>query len=147
MNIATNIKMTQATTLTQGAAGVTVIKSNAIDMSDYETVLFAVPFGVITAGAATSIKVQQSVDTTDGNFADLAGSLVTVLDTNDDTTFYIEVIKPQKRYVRLYVSRATQNAVVGNIIALQADGRVKATVQDATVTSGKVLLSPDEGTA
>ena len=146
MNIAANVKMSQVTTLTAGAAGTTAIKSTAVDMSDYETVLFAIPFGTITAGAVTSIKAQQSVDTVDGNFVDLAGSSVTVLDTNDDTTFYVEVIKPAKRYVRVQVLRATQNAVVGNIIALQADGRVKAAVQDTTITSGKVLLSPDEGT-
>lgn len=147
MNLITNVKVTQATTLAAGAAGVTAIKSSAIDMSDYETVLFVIPFGVITAGAVTSIKAQQSVDTVDGNFVDLAGTSVTVLDTNDDTCFYLEVTKPQKRYVRVQVLRATQNAVVGNILAIQGEGRVKPAIQDTTITGGELWVSPDEGTA
>lgn len=147
-NLISAVKLTQCNTLTAGVAGTTAIKGTAIDMSDYETCLFVVPFGTITSGAVTSIKVQQSVDTTDGNFADLAGTSVTVLDTNDDTCFYVEVTKPIKRYVRLYVSRGTQNAVVGNILAIQGNGRVKPSVQDAaTITSGKLLQSPAEGTA
>ena len=146
-NLISNVKLTQCNTLTQGAAGTTAIKGAAIDMSDYETVLFVVPFGTITAGAVTSIKAQQSVDTTDGNFTDLQGTSVTVADTNDDTTFYLEVSKPIKRYVRLYVSRGTQNAVVGNIIAIQAEGRVKPPTQDTTITGGELWVSPPEGTA
>jgi hypothetical protein len=146
-NIIAGVKVTQATTLTAGAAGVSAIKSSNIDMSDYETVLFVVPFGTITSGAVTSIKAQQSVDTTDGNFADLVGSSVTVVDTADDTCFYVEVTKPQKRYVRLYITRGTQNAIVGTVLAIQANGRVKPPVQDTTITSGKLLVGVDEGTA
>jgi len=146
-NLSTSVKLTQATTTDAGVAATTAIKGTAIDMSDYETCLFVVPFGTITSGAVTSIKVQQSVDTTDGNFADLAGTSVTVADTNDNTTFYVEVTKPIKRYLRIYISRGTQNAVVGAAIAIQANGRVKPSVQDTTITAGELWVSPAEGTA
>jgi hypothetical protein len=147
MNLISNVKLTQASTLTAGAAGVTAIKSTAIDMANYETVLFVIPFGTITAGAVTSVKAQQSVDTVDGNFVDLAGSAVTVLDSNDDGCIYLEITKPQKRYVRVQVLRATQNAVVGTIIAIQGEGRVKPSVQDTTIVGGELWASPEEGTA
>lgn len=146
-NLISGVKITQATTVDAGVAAATAIKGSAIDMSDYETCLFVVSFGTITSGAVTSIKVQQSDDTTDGNFADLTGTSVTVADTEDNTTFYVEVTKPQKRYIRLYISRGTQNAVVGAALALQANGRVKPAVQDTTVTRGELWLSPDPGTA
>jgi hypothetical protein len=76
----------QASTLTAGAAGTSDITSDAVDTSGCEGVLFIVSFGGITAGAVTSIKVQQC-DTSAGSYADLTGTAQTVADTNDDTTF------------------------------------------------------------
>ena len=146
-NLISNVKLTQCSSTDAGVAATTAIKGSAIDMSDYETCLFVVPFGTITAGAITSIKVQESVDTTDGNFVDLAGTSVTVADSADNTTFYVEVTKPLKRYLRIYVSRGTQNAVVGATIAIQGCGRVKPSVQDTTISGGELWVSPSEGTA
>lgn len=146
-NLISNVKLTQCTTLTDGAANTTDIKGSAIDMSNFETCLFVVPFGTITTGAATSIKIQQSATTTDGDFADLEGTSITIADDKDNKTFYAEVSKPQKRYVRLYVDRGTQNAVVGTITAIQSGARVKPTTQDTTISTGELHVSPDEGTA
>lgn len=146
-NLSANTKISQATTTDAGAAAATAIKGVAIDMSGYEGVLFTVPVGTIVTGAATSIKVQES-DTSadDSGFQDLAGSNQTLADTADNTTVYVDVVKPLKRYVRLYISRATQNATFGAALALQYGGRKKPAIH-GTGVSGELWVSPAEGTA
>lgn len=112
-------------------------------MSGYETCMFLVHFGTITAGAATSIEVHTSTD--DGSadaYTALLGSKVTVLDTADDTIVQVEVKKPLERYLLCVVNRATQNSVVGNIIAIQGGAR-----HEPVSNTGEVHLSPIEGTA
>ena len=131
------------------AAGTTTITSSAVDMSGFGGVTFLVPFGAITANAVTSCKVQQSSD--DGGsdaYSDLEGSSVTVADDQDNLVCVVEVHKPIKRYLKLIVSRATQNAVVDGIIALKYDPRTQPVTQGATVmAASEQSASPDEGTA
>jgi len=132
------------------AAGTTDITPSAgIDMQNFEGCLFQVLFGAITAGAATSIKVQQSDD--DGvadAYSDLEGTSVTVADDDDNQIFWVDVYRPQKRYLKLIVDRGTQNAVLDGIVAMQYGPRKLPTTHDATtVGGGELHASPDEGTA
>lgn len=132
------------------AAGTTdITPSSGIDMQNFEGCLFIVPFGPITAGAATSIKVQQSSD--DGSsdtYADLAGTSVTVEDDDDNQVFWVDVYRPRERYLKLIVDRGTQNAVVDGIIAIQYGPKNLPTTHDATtVGGGELHASPAEGTA
>lgn len=131
------------------AAGTTDIDSGSIDMQDFENVIFLIQFGAITSGAVTSVKAQQSSD--DGSsdsFADLEGTGQTVADTDDDKLFGIEIIRPRERYVKAIVDRATQNAVVESIIAIQYNARKLPTTHDATTVGGfETHDSPAEGTA
>lgn len=144
-NLSANTKISQVITVANGAAGAADIKGATIDMSDYEGVTFVVPFGPIVSGAATSIKVQGAPTDVDGDFADLEGTSQTVVDTADNTTFYIDLVKPQSRYVRLFVARATQNSTCA-AIAVQYNGRVKPATH-GTGVSGELHVSPAEGTA
>ena len=115
-------------------------------MEGFEGVLMVVTFGVIDGGAVTSIKAQQSPDAVDGDYNDLTGSSQTVVDTADGKVFYIDINKPEKRYVRLYVSRGTSNAAVACAIYYQY-GAKKPPVTHATEVSGEFWQSPIEGTA
>ena len=129
------------------AAGTTDINSTGIDMQNFEGVAFEVLFGAITAGAVTSIKLQQSDD--DGSsdaYSDLEGSAVTVADDDDNQVFIAEVYRPRKRWVRAVVDRATQNAVVDGIVARQYSPRQLPVSQPPTTTQ-EVNISPAEGTA
>jgi hypothetical protein len=107
-----------AVTPTAGVAGTTAITGSTIDSANAEGVLFLVRMGAITSGAVTSLKVQHSDTTTSGDFVDVAGTAQTIADTADDQTFVVDINKPAKRYVRVIVSRATQNAVVASAEAL-----------------------------
>lgn len=128
------------------AAGTSEIDSSSVDMSNAEGVVFAVHFGTITAGAATSIKVQGSTD--NSSFTDLEGTSITIADTDDNKIALTEVVNPQYRYLRCVVLRATQNAVVDSISALKHGLRHKPATQPSTVqASYETAAGPAAGTA
>ena len=139
-------KISNAITPTAGAAGTTDIEGAALDMSGFEGVLMLVTFGEITAGAVTKIKAQQGAASNLSDAADLEGTLQAIADTDDDKTVYIDLKNPQKRYVRLYVDRATQNAVVASASYIQYGAREQP-VTHGTNVAGEFHVAPAEGTA
>ena len=143
-NFAKDHKISQCSTVTAGAAGTSAINATSVDMSGFEQVTFVVPVGAIVSGAVTSIKAQGSND--NSSFTDLAGTSQTISDTDDDKTFYVNVVKPSYRYVRLVVSRATQNATIGGIIGIQSNPKTLP-VSHGTSVSGETWVSPAAGTA
>jgi hypothetical protein len=146
MNLSKNVKITPAITPDNGAAGTTDINGATLDMQGFEGVLIEVVFGAITAGAVTSIKAQQGDESDLSDAADLEDTGQTIADDDDNETFYIDLYKPEERYVRLVVDRGTQNAVVASATYYQY-GAHKAPVSHASGVSGELHASPDEGTA
>lgn len=144
-NLSANTKISQVITVAAGVAAATDLKSSTIDMTNYEGVTFVILFGPIVTGAETSIKLQGAPTDVDGDFADLEGTSQTVVHTADNTTFYIDLVKPRSRFVRLFVARATQNSTCA-AIAVQYNGRVKPATH-GTGVSGELHVSPAEGTA
>lgn len=129
------------------AAGTSDLNSDVVDMAGFEGVRFIIGFGAITSGAVTSIKVQQGQASNLSDAADLAGSAITVADTDDNKLAISEIYRPQERYVRLVTDRGTQNAVIDFLIAELYGARKKPITQDATVISAEIANSPAEGTA
>lgn len=140
------VKMTRV--MNSVAAGVTNQTSTTIDMQGFEGVQFLTSLGAITAGAITGVKIQQG-NMADGSDAqDLAGTNISVPDTSSNKSVISDLFKPTKRYVRVVVTRATQNSVIDGVVAQQYGGRIFPTVNDAaTVTGYKYLVSPIEGVA
>lgn len=147
MNLSKACKITRVSNAV--AAGTSDINSSSVDMGadgGYDSVMFLVEFGTITSGAVTSVKAEQSAD--DSSWNDLAGTGVTVADTDDNGVAWLDVHRPGDRYVRCTVDRATQNAVVDGITAIQYNARELPTTHDATtVLGGEFHLTPAEGTA
>lgn len=139
-----NLKVVQATTVTAGAAGTTAVNGAAVDLSGVEEIMVIVPFGAIVSGAVTSIKWQEG--STSSPTTDVAGTSITVADTDDDTTKILRIVKPQNRYGRVVVSRATQNATVGAILYVMTGSRTLPPTDGAT-TAGETHISPAAGTA
>lgn len=138
-------KISQAITVANGAAGTSAINGATLDMANFDGVLMEVMFGPIVAGAVTTIKAQQG-DLADGSdMSDLLGSSQTIADDDDNKTFYIDLKKPEKRYVRLVVPRATQNATLAALYN-QYGARKMPTTHGSNV-SGETHVSPIEGTA
>lgn len=132
------------------AAGATdITDATAIDTAGYEGVRFIFAFGAITAGAATSVAAA-SLDTSSPTAGtdDLLGSKITVADTDDDKLVILDIRRPRLRYVRPFVKRATQNAVLNCIIAeLYGHSGLYPIAKDATVTAQELHVSIAQGTA
>jgi hypothetical protein len=104
-------RIAQAVSVTAGAAASTAIEGTSIDTANYEGVMFVAQLGAIVSGAVTSLKLQEST-TGSGSWTDVASTSITVADDDDNEVRYLDYRRPVKRYVRLYVSRATQNATL-----------------------------------
>lgn len=130
-------------------AGTSDQTSSAIDTAGYDGVKIVTALGAITAGAVTSVKLQQSSD--DGSaddYSDILGSGQSFADTDDNKVAVHDVFRPQKRYLKVVVDRGTQNAVIDSIVATLYAARKLPTTDDSTTVVGrKVLVSTAEGTA
>lgn len=132
-------------TTAAGAAASTAITSTAVDMQSFDAVRFIVTIGPVVSGAVTSFKLQQSSD--DGvadTYGDLLGTSQTIADDADNTHQWVDVFRPEKRYLKMVISRATQNATIGSVIADCYNHDSLPVVQTAT---GESFIAPAEGTA
>src|SRR5262245_13258165 len=128
-------------------AGTSVITPSAgVDTEGYGTCLFVVAIGAVTAGAATSIEVHQC-DTSGGSYAALAGTNVAIADDGDNKLYYVEVCRPQEKFLKCIVNRATQNAVLDGIIAILGQPTKRPISNHTSLGGGEFHTSPAEGTA
>lgn len=131
-------------------AGTSVQTSTVIDTQGYDGVLIVAAYGVVSATAVTVLKAQQSSDdaATDA-YDDLASSALTqlVATTDNNKTHALDIYRPQKRYLKAIVTRATGNVVIDGVFAILYKSSKKPISQGTTVQSNKVLVSPAEGTA
>ena len=148
MNVTSRIKVIRHHTA-EVAAQTTITPATGVDMAGAESCLFVVLWGVITGTGVQSIKVQQSSDNGVGDgFSDLTGSSVSVSDTSDGKMTFVEVVNPEKRYLKCLVLRGTANSVVDGILAfVQGSSRLPVTQPTATVASVELHQTPIEGTA
>lgn len=131
------------------SAGSTDSNGGSVDMQNFECVTFIAMFGTLSSGAVTGIKVQQSDDngSSDG-WSDLEGSALSIAEAADNDCIATEVVRPTKRYVRPVVTRATANAVIDGVLAIQSHPRKAPVTHDSSTIAGtEVLVSPAEGTA
>jgi hypothetical protein len=119
------------------AAGVTAINGTGIDMQDFENVTFEVAMGALTATQVTSIKAQGSNDNGAVDpYADITGAATAnAADADSNKLLLLEVNRPQKRWIRVVVNRATANAVIDGGIAIQSGPKKAPVTQDATTVS------------
>lgn len=126
-----------------------ITDATAVDTTGYDAVRFIFCFGAITSGAATSTGVAgKATSSPTPGTDDLTGSKITVIDTDDNTIVITDINHPQQKYLRPFVKRATQNAVVDAIICelYNHAGKVPIT-QDATVSHTELWDAPAVGTA
>ena len=139
-------KISTAITPTAGVAASSDLNGSTISMAGFESVLMLVRMGAITGSAVTSIRAQQGENSDGSSMSDLTGTDITIADDDDDETFYLDIIKPEKEFVRVVVKRATQNAVVTSANYIQYRARKQPTTHGSAVT-GETHVSPAEGTA
>lgn len=129
------------------AGGTTAINSDAVDTQSFLGVRFAALLGALTATQVTGAKLQYSADGATG-WADVAGSAVgPMADGDSNKMLVIELYRPQARYVRMVVTRATANAALDAIIAELFQASRQPVTQDADVSASSVLNSAVAGAA
>jgi len=148
MNLSNNVKLIRHSNAV--AAGTTTITpSSGVDTKGFGGCLFLADFGAIVATAVTSVEVHQSKD--DGAsdaYTALLSSKVSLADTDDNKSVWLDVTIPHERYLKLIVNRGTANSTLDGITAILYDPTSAPTTHDAaTVAGGKLLVSPAEGTA
>lgn len=136
------LKATQAITPTAGAAAATDIEGATLDMANFEGVLVEVTFGAITANAVTGIVMQQSDDSGMAAPETLAAPAFVVADDDDGQVFLLDLFKPTKRYVRVHVDRATQNAVVAGATYYQYGARTQPKSSASETVNVATAISP-----
>jgi hypothetical protein len=145
-NLSKSTKVTRVLNAT--AVGITNVNGSIIDMQGFESVEFILLGGTITDGLL-SIKAQEGNDPALADAADLAGTLTTLQNTDDNKAAVLDITKPVKRYLRpVAVRGGATGAVIDGIIAIQYAPRVKPTTNDATtVGNTETWVSPPEGIA
>jgi hypothetical protein len=123
------------------AAGTTDVDSAGVDMAGYEGVLFVGSFG--TAAASNTLEAQQSTD--DASFSALLGTAVSSSTSDEDV--WIDVFRPQERYVRVHAEIGT-SSTLESIWAIQYGAR-SVPVDNTTsgTITGEAHNAPAEGTA
>lgn len=132
------------------AAGTTSLSGAGIPVEGFDTFLFILDVGTITATGSCGQKIQGSDDDVDGNYVDLEGTLNTMLDGDDGKLLIQEVVRPQYNYIRRRVLRNTANVVINSGVALcGVHPRNEPVSRDATVSHYGFTsdISPEAGTA
>lgn len=122
-------------------AGQTDQTSEILDCAGYDETVIGVALGAITAGAATTILLQEGDDAALGDAATVSGSTITVLDTQDNKTWVFNVPRRKKRYLRAKVTRATQDSVISSGWAIQRQGRLSPETDGTGIQSKTILAS------
>lgn len=128
------------------AAGTTDQQSSGVDTTGADGVRFVVGFGTLTAGQVTSAKLQCSDDDGDADdYTDLANVETAALaDADSNKLLILDVVRPPKKYVRLYEDRATQNAVIDFAVAELYNLRDVPTSTHSTVKELVTAVDPVE---
>lgn len=130
------------------AAGTSDVNSDIVDTAGFDAVRFIAGFGAIVSGAVTSLKVQQGENSALSDAADIAGTAITVADTDDNKMAISDIIRPRERYLRVAFDRGTQNATIDFLIAeLYRTNSEPVTQDTATLIAPETHASPAEGTA
>ena len=125
-------------------AGTSAVESATVDMAQdggYEGVVFLTSFG--TAATDNTAEVAQSSD--DSSFDDLVGSKVASGSSDEDV--WIDVFRPQERYLRMQVARGTSSTLESIWAVLYNPRKVPVDNTTSGTIIGEAHNSPIEGTA
>lgn len=135
MNLSKDIKIT----VVEAAAGAaqTELVTDVLDMSGYEGVMFVALTGDVTSGSVLTLTAKSnsanSVSSPTPVTQKATDAFTAGAADADSKVLMVDVYKPALRYVFGSLTRTSQDAIVGGIIAIQYGAKSKPTTQDATV--------------
>jgi len=132
----------------QAAGTDDTLTGTAIPVGVARDITFVFAFGTITATAVTTCKLQGCTASDGTGATDLTGTGVSVAADDDDQIAVIEVTEMNGyAYVRPAIVRATANAVVDSVVAIQTKHANAPPTQGATVVAVESHANPIAGTA
>lgn len=117
-----------------------------LDCNGFTKLCIIIKWATIAAGAVTSVKLQHSDTTTDGDFADVATSAQTIADDYDNKITVIEALFLTKRYYRILIDKDAANNTAESAVAL-LHGVDKFPVTQPAEVAGELIINPTSGTA
>jgi hypothetical protein len=119
-------------------------KTGGVDMSKFKRALFLVAVGSVTAGGSLTARLQESVDTTDGNFSDVAGGAATAVTASTKIVTMEEradQLSAGKRYLRVVLTETASHDVVCACVALGGEADQKpGSSQDVAAVAQRLVL-------
>ena len=135
MNLSKDVKITVVSPA--ATAATTAIDSSILDMQGYEGVMFIALTGDVTATSDLTLTIKGNTAnhlTVPAPVTQKATTLFTAGAADADSkALVVDLYKPALRYVFANLTRATANAVIGGIIAIQYQAGNKPTTNDTSV--------------
>ncbi|MDD3917374.1 MAG: hypothetical protein PHX00_09505 [Synergistaceae bacterium] len=122
------------------ASGDSAITTDVVDMAGYREVVFI--GSITTKNAANFVNLQEDSDPAGGTLADLAGTKA----ASNKTYFKLGLVRPQKRYVALKITRGVATAT-GPVWAILFKARQAPITSAATDLDEETHVSPVAGIA
>ena len=142
MQLTNDVKITVVSPA--AVAATTAIDSSILDMQGYEGVMFIALTGDVTATCDLTLTAKGNSAnhlTVPAPVTQKATTLFTAGASDADSkALVVDVYKPALRYVFANLTRATANAVIGGIIAIQYKAGNKPTTNDASVIASALGL-------
>lgn len=121
--------------------------TDILDMEGYDGVVFIAKLGDVVATAVVTLTAQQDDVNGAGGMATLSGDAVTFTAgaaDADERLLILDLVKPQKQFVRGQLVVGTANAPISGVIAIRYKGAVSPITQGSDVLDSAVLTSPAE---
>lgn len=135
MNLSKDIKITVVEAA--ATAATTELVTDVLDMEGYEGVMFVALTGDVTSGSVLTLTVKANSANSVSSPTPVTQKATTAFTAGasdaDSKVLLVDVYQPPLRYVFASLTRTTQNAVIGGIIAIQYGARAKPTSHDASV--------------
>lgn len=142
MNLSKNVQITRV--MNGVVAGTDDTQSGTVlDMANWDGVVFIGLIGAITATGTATLQAQQGTLANGSDMATLTGDVDYTADDGNKAAV-LDVYRPQERYVRAQIVRATANVVIDGVIAIQYKGRKGPVTNGATVVGTTLAVSPAE---
>jgi hypothetical protein len=121
------------------AAGTSELRTDVLDMAGWDGVVFVALLGDVTATSVLTLTAFTNTANSDSTPTPVAvpGGATTTFTAGasdaDNRLLVVDVLRPAQRFVFASLTRATANAAVDGIIAIQYLGRISPSIQPASV--------------
>ena len=119
-----------------------------MDMSGFDGIQMIIQCAAVHDSATYSVKAQEDDAVGGGTMADLLGTSITIAGTDDSQIFVIDIYRPLKRYIRVYVDKDASNACAESVTyILYGAHKAPTTINVTDEVTGELHISPIAGTA